>query len=241
MRYVAAVSARTERSVSESGHSAVRTRKRSHNTPLALAGLGALAVLASMSGGASNAQPVEAAGRVPASPSADPQAIRSVDFGSIAQPGSTCRDGLRFTPPVQIPVSDGQSQVLDLAELTQLVVDPAVAYGDVDGDGSEDAVVHVTCTYGANGAEDTVSVWSLDGDDVVQRASIDGPPSDLGSDLPPAVQAVQASGGDVVVTWSMYAEGDPRVAPSQHAQVTYELDGDELSEAGDPVTSAAQP
>lgn len=219
----------------------MRPRKRSHNTPLALAGLGALAVLASMSGGASDAEPVEAAGRVPASPATEPQAIRSVDFGSVAQPGSTCRDGLRFTPPVQIPVQQGQSQLLDLAELTQLFVDPAVAYGDVDGDGSEDAIVHVTCTYGANGAEDTVSVWSLDGDDVVQRASIDGPPSDLGSDLPPAVQAVEASGSDVVVTWSRYAEGDPRVAPSGQAEVTYELDGDELTEVGDPVVSSAPP
>lgn len=228
--------------IRESGHSAVRPRKRSHNTPLALAGLGALAVLASMSGGASNAQPVEAAGRaLPASPASDPQAIRSVDFGSVAQPGSTCRDGLRFTPPGQIPVSDGQSQVLDLAELTQLIVDPAVAYGDVDGDGSEDAVIHVTCTYGANGAEDTVSVWSIEGDEVVQRASIEGPPSGLGSDLPPAVQAVQASAGEVLVTWSKYAEGDPRVAPSQQAQVAYELDDDELAVLGEPVTSAAQP
>lgn len=220
-------------------HSVVRPRKRSHNTPLALAGLGALAMLASISGGTSNAAPVGAAGRADA-PSTDPQAIRSVDFGGVPQPGSTCSDGLRFAPPSEIPVSDGRSQVLDLGQLTQLVVDPDVAYGDLDADGLDDAVVHVTCAYGANGAEDTVSVWSLEGQRVGQRAAIDEAPSELSSDLPPAVQGVEVAGGQVVVSWSHYAEGDPRCCPSQQARVTYELDGDELVPADDPVVGAAE-
>lgn len=217
----------------------MRSRRRSHNTPLALAGLGALAVLASISGGASNATPVGAAGHT--APVTDPQGIRSVDFADVAQPGSACSNGLRFTPPGQIPVSGGQSQILDLGQLTQLVVDPAVAYGDVDRDGADDAVVHVTCSYGANGADDTVSVWSLEGDRVVQRASLDEPPEALGDGLPPTVQGISASDGRVTVTWSQYGDDDPRCCPSQQARVNYELDGDELAVVGDPVTSAVQP
>jgi hypothetical protein len=214
---------------------------RSHNTPLALAGLGALAVLASVSGGASNPQPVEAAGRA-AAQTVDPQAIRSVDFGNVAQPGSACSNGLRFSPPGEVPVVDGRSQVLDLAQLTQIVVDPNVAYSDLDGDGADEAVVHVTCSYGANGLEDTVEVYGVDGGDPVRLAAIDEPPSDLAGDLPPTVQGVDTSGGQVVVTWSQYADGDARCCPSEQAQVSYELaDEDELAAVGDPVVGAAQP
>jgi hypothetical protein len=219
-------------------HSAVRPRKRSHNTPLVLAGLGALAVLASMSGGASNARPVEAASDSSDAPRVDPQAIRAVDFGEVAQPGEACSNGLRFAPPGQIPVSGGRSQVLDLGQLTQLVVDPDVAYSDLDGDGVEEAVVHVTCTYGANGAEDSVDVWSLDGNEPVAIASLDAPPAALDSELPPTVQGVGARDGRVVVTWSSYADDDPRCCPSEQVRASYELDDDELSTVGDLVTRA---
>lgn len=222
----------------ESDHSAVRSRKRSHNTPIALAGLGALAVVASISGGAGSTSPVEAAGR--AAPPSDPQAIRSVDFGGIAQPGSTCSDGLRFAPPGRIPVSGGRSQVLDLAQLTQLVVNPNVAYADLDGNGAEEAVVHVTCTYGANGAEDTVDVWGLEGDEPVVLGSIDEAPTSLESELPPKVEGVEAAGDQVVVTWSQYADDDPNCCPSQRAEVTYAFDGEALEPVGEPQVTAAQ-
>jgi hypothetical protein len=219
-------------------HSAVRPRKRSHNTPLALAGLGALAVLASISGGASNASPVEAASSSAGAARVDPQAIREVDFGEVAQPGDSCSNGLRFAPPGQIPVRGGRSQVLDLAQLTQLVVDPDVAYSDLDADGVEEAIVHVTCTFGANGTEDTVGVWSLEGDQPVQLATLDAPPSTLDSDLPPAVQSVGASDGRVIVNWSSYSEGTPLCCPDEQVRASYELDDDELSTVGDLVTRA---
>jgi LppP/LprE lipoprotein len=220
-------------------HSAVRPRKRSHNTPLALAGLGALAVAASISGGAGSASPVEAAGR--AAPPSDPQAIRSVDFGGVAQPGSTCSDGLRFALPGRIPVNDGRSQVLDLAQLTQLVVNPNVAYADLNGDDIEEAVVHVTCTFGANGTEDTVDVWTLEGDEPVVLAGADEPPASLNSELPPKVQGVDVSGDEVVVTWSQYADDDPNCCPSQQAEVTYTVNGDELEPVGEPRVTTATP
>jgi hypothetical protein len=219
-------------------HRAVRPLKRSHNTPLVLAGLGALAVLASVSGGASSAPPVGAASTSSDAPRVDPQAIRAVDFGEVAQPGEACSNGLRFAPPGQIPVRDGRSQVLDLAQLTQLVVDPDVAYSDLDGDEVEEAIVHVTCTYGANGAEDSVDVWSLDGSEPVPVASLDAPPEALDSNLPPTVRSVGAANGRVVVNWSSYADDDPRCCPSEQVRASYELEDDELSTVGDLVTRA---
>ena len=73
---------------------------------------------------------------------------------------AACAEGLRFTPPAAIPVARGRSAVVDIGRITRLEVDPDVAYGDLDGDGNDEAVVHVVCTYGANGAEDTVHVWT---------------------------------------------------------------------------------
>src|SRR5690606_15039493 len=112
------------------------------------------------------------------------------------------------------------------------------AYGDLDGDGIEEAVVHVTCTYGANGAEDTIDVYALEGDTPVIAATIDEPPDSLDSELPPAVQAAEVVGDQVVVTWSHYQEGDPRCCPSGQAQVPYALEDGELV-AGEPEVTPA--
>jgi len=220
----------------------VRRPKRSHNTPLALLGLGSLAVLASISGGAGSATPVEAATvetAVPAGSGDDARAIRSVDFSDVPQPGSACSEGLRFSPPSRIPVAEGASQVLDLAQLTQLTVDPHVAYGDVTGDGVDDAVVHVTCSYGANGAEDSVHVWTLEDDRLVHVAQLDEAPSTDDDAPPPAVKAVSASDGDVVVTWSSYADDDAHCCPTRQTRQSYRLDDDELDVVGEPVTGPA--
>ena len=108
-------------------------------------------------GGRRNAADASTTGSVAADAPTD---IRAVDFGEVAPPGSACAEGLRFTPPAAIPVARGRSPVLDIGRFTRLEVDPDVAYGDLDGDGNDEAVVHVVCTYGANGAEDTVHVWT---------------------------------------------------------------------------------
>ncbi|HLM29577.1 MAG TPA: hypothetical protein VK360_06610 [Acidimicrobiales bacterium] len=229
-------------------HTAVRHEHRSSNTRLALLGVGALALLASIGGSAARSdEAVDVATVTVGSQVAVPadgsgaEAIRSVDFGDVAQPGSACAQGLRFTPPASIPVTGGTSQVLDLASLTQLSVDPEVSYGDVDGDGRDDAVVHVTCSFGANGAEDSVHVWSLEGDRLIHVAGLDQPGADMGDGLPPIVQSVAAEGDRVVVTWAAFDDDDPRCCPTLETRAGYVLDGDELVPVGDPVTTPARP
>jgi hypothetical protein len=230
-------------------HAVVRHQHRSANTRLALLGVGALALLASIGGSAARSdESVDVATVTVGGQLSLPDggsgadAIRSVDFGDVAQPGSACAKGLRFTPPGSIPVTGGSSQVLDLASLAQLTVDPEVSYSDVDGDGRDDAVVHVTCSYGANGTEDSVQVWSLEGARLVHVAGLDRPGADVTSGgLPPAVQSVAADGDRVVVTWSAYDDDDPRCCPSLQTRAGYELDGDELVPVGDPVTTPARP
>jgi hypothetical protein len=198
----------------------------------------AAAVFAASSGGRSSL-PADAS--VSGSVAADaPTDIRAVDFGEVAPPGSACAEGLRFTPPVAIPVTRGRSPVLDIGRFTRLEVDPNVAYGDLDGDGRDEAVVHVVCGYGANGAEDTVHVWTQTRTGrTVHVASLTEPPLSVTGPLPPAVAGVAVDGRQVEVTWTHYAAGEPNCCPSRLTTVTYELDGDRLDRVGRPVTRTA--
>jgi hypothetical protein len=217
----------------------VRSSSRSRASWLGLAGFGlAAAVFAASSGGRSS---LPANASVAGSAAADvPPDIRAVDFGEVAPPGSACAEGLRFTPPAAIPVTRGRSPVLDIGRFTRLEVDPDVAYGDLDRDGSDEAVVHVVCTYGANGAEDTVQVWTENrAGRTVHVASLTEPPRSVTGPLPPAVTDVAVDGRRVEVTWTHYAAGDPNCCPSRLTTVTYELDGDALDRVGRPVTRTA--
>ncbi|MGH9228059.1 MAG: hypothetical protein ACRD07_04880 [Acidimicrobiales bacterium] len=216
----------------------MRSNSRSRASWLGLAGLGlAAAVFAASSGGRSS-RPADAAAT--GSVAADaPTDIRAVDFGEVAPPGSACAEGLRFAPPAAIPVDRGRSPVLDIGRFTRLEVDPDVAYGDLDGDGGDEAVVHVVCTYGANGAEDTVHVWTQTRDRTVHVASLTEPRRSVTGPLSPAVEDVAVDGRHVEVTWTRYAAGDPNCCPSRLTTVSYELDADGLDRVGGPATRSA--
>jgi hypothetical protein len=209
----------------------VRTRSRSHNSRLALAALGLLAVLVALSGGPSSGPVAEAA------PGRDP--IRSVDFADVSQPGSACRQGLSITPPKRIAVDAGKSGLLDLGRLTRLEVDRAVTYGDLDGDGHAEAVVHAVCTFGANGAQDTVQVWRMDGSDPVLVASLSEPPAKVTGPFPPAVKRITVANARMSVTWTHYAGTDPNCCPSRQTVIRYRLDDGALRQVGKPVTTDA--
>jgi hypothetical protein len=210
---------------------------RSRARWLALAALGlAAAVFAGSSGGRSST-PADAAAAI--DPDA-PSDIRRVDFGEVAPPGSACAEGLRFAPPATIAVEAGRSPVLDVARFTRLEIDPAVTYGNVDGDGDDEAVVHVVCSYGANGAEDTVHVWDLRRGQVDHLAAVREPPESVTGPLLPAVSDVAVvDGGRIAITWTSYAADDPNCCPSRLTTVTYELGGETLRQVGEADTRAA--
>jgi len=212
----------------------VRTRSRSHNSRIALLILGLLATLVALSGGAQD-DGAEAA----AAPGRDP--VRDVDFSSVAQPGSTCAEGLRIAPPRRISVDEGESGLLDLGRLTRLEVDDTIVYDDLDGDGSDEAVVHALCRYGANGAQDTIQVWAVNADDEpVLLDSLSEPPARVTGPLPPAVKSIKVDDGDLVVTWTHYKNDDPNCCPSQLTSLRYQLDDDSLKQVGRPATSDAE-
>jgi hypothetical protein len=215
----------------------VRTHSRSHNSRLALAGLGVMAALVALASDAQPTQPADASVRdeTPA------DAVRGVDFAALAQPGSACTDALEATPPRLITVEAGASQLLDEQSLAQLEVDGDVLYADLDGDGADEAVVHTVCTYGANGAQDTIQVWTVNGRLPMLIDTISAAPDDVvdDSELPPSVHSVAVDGSELVVTFTHYADGDPNCCPSEQTVVTYELDAG-LETVGRPQTGPAE-
>jgi hypothetical protein len=210
----------------------VRARSRSHNSRVALLLLGVLATLVALSGGAQQ----NGAGAAEAAAAGDP--VRDVDFSSVAQPGTACAEGLRITPPRRISVNQGRSGLLDLGRLTRLEIDGAVVYGDLNGDGSDEAVVHALCTFGANGAQDTIQVWSVNSDDdPVLVDSLSEPPARVTGPFPPAVKDIAVRNGQLLVTWTHYRDGDPNCCASQQTVLRYELDDGALDQVGRAATS----
>lgn len=171
---------------------------------------------------------------------AAPDAIRLLDFGEIDQAGATCDAGPTPTVPRVISVTDGESELLDEDTFTRLEVDGDVTYGDVDGDGRDEAVVHTVCAFGANGAQDSIQVWDLDTGSAEVKATLGEPPAAVTGPLPPAVKDVAVDpDGTVAVTWTHYTEDDPNCCPSKESTLRYLVTGSQVTQVGTPETGPA--
>lgn len=200
----------------------VRPSSRPRRSTFTLAALGALAATAAMAGSADPSSPAAAA------PGGDGNdAVHDLDFARVAQPGVTCADALPGATPRVIGVAGGASGVLDDTTLARLRVDPTVRYGDLDGDGTDEAVVRATCDYGANGAEDTVQVWGANGRLATLVDTVTGAPEAVADEsrFPPRVVDVAVDGGTLEITFSVHSADDPHCCASEQAVVSYTLDG----------------
>jgi hypothetical protein len=194
-------------------------RPRSAGTLLALGALAALVALA----GDGQSPPAAAAPRDPA-PAGD---VRQLDFSAISQPGVVCADAAPDAARRSIGVTAGESALLDDATFARLTVAPEPVYGDLGGDGREEAVVRTTCAYGANGAEDTVQVWSANGRLPMLVDTVAGAPRAVADDsrFPPVLQDVAIVGERLELTYGVFDDDAPHCCPTGRAVVTYELDG----------------
>lgn len=208
----------------------VRIPSRSRRSSLGILALGAFAAVVAFAG---DAQPARSAS-APAASRVD-EAVRDLDFATIAQPGVTCTGALTAGAPGSIGITGGQSALLDEATVARLTVDPEVLYADLDGDGGDEAVVQATCSYGANGEQDAVQVWSVVGRLPVLVDTVIGAPDAVadGSRFPPPVVDVAVEGGELVVRFGVYDDDAPHCCPSSQAAVTYQLDRG-LTVVGDP-------
>src|SRR6266508_2665307 len=167
------------------------------------------------------------------------QSIRLLDFSEIDQSGSTCREGVQGDVPQTVQVSNGTSGLLDAERFARLLVDSNVVYGDLNGDGIDEAIVHTICAYGANGTAATVEVWSLANGTPKQIAKIGEPPLPVTGGFPGAVQSISVDGDELVVDWSSYSAEAAHCCPNLKTTMHYALEGRELRAVGATVTTPA--
>lgn len=159
------------------------------------------------------------------------QGIRVVDFNEVDQLPDLCEEGvdpevLESMPAIEM--SDGVSEVLDSLNFSHLEVQEE-AFGDLTGDGGDEAAVHSVCRYGASGRQHEVQVWQSSDDGVpTPVAVVPAPDAAADTPFPAEVSSVEIVDEVLEVTWLQYEEGDPNCCPSGEQVVRYELTDGEV-------------
>lgn len=176
-------------------------------------------------------------GAVPSDPDARRRSIRSVDFGEVDQPADVCAEGLGDAAPSVIRVVQGRSGVIDESRHTRLTVSNRVVYGDVTGDGVENALVHTVCSYGANGTQHTLQVWGIRDGEARIVVAITEPPPRLTGPLGSHVTTYTIAQRVVEVGWTRHTDEDPNCCPSLETRIRYRVVDGAVVQIGEPTTS----
>jgi heat shock protein HslJ len=108
-----------------------------------------------------------------------------------------------------------------------------VAFGDLDGDGVEDAAVILVADPGGSGTfYDLAAVINRDGNPEHVATAFLGDRADI--------QALSIESGQVVVDMITHGPDDPMCCPTQRMEQTYELQGDELVQTSSQVISSGE-
>lgn len=161
------------------------------------------------------------------------RAIRLVDFGEVDATPDLCAEGLGDevrSSLGSIELSGGASEVLDTTSLSQLDV-LNEAYGDISGDGVDEAVVHTVCDYGASGRQHEVQVWDASSGVAEPVGVVPEPAEELTGPFPSDITEMAIADGVLDVTWTAYAEDDPNCCPSDAVTLSYQLVDGEIVEA----------
>lgn len=162
------------------------------------------------------------------------RSIRLIDFGEVDQMPDLCADGLSedtLSDIGTIELTGGTSDLLDDEFFSHLDV-LGEAYGDLSGDGVDEAVVHTVCGYGASGRQHNVQVWSTGGGVAEPIGMVPAPDPELTGPFPPDVSEISVVDGALEVVWTVYEEGDPNCCPSGTLPLTYELVDGEIVQTG---------
>lgn len=172
----------------------------------------------------------DAAARGTVTTEADGAGIASVDFADFTYAPDTCGDDTERDPFV---VTDGRAST---ASGTNLSVDvDATAYGDLTGDGADEAVVLVSCNAGGNGSWVVALVYGVDGEGDPERLDI----LDAADRDDRVITGASISDGEIVTDEVIFVDDDPRCCPSGAGSTIWAWDGSRFvvmnaTEAGDP-------
>lgn len=198
------------------------------------------------SGASSASVPAVPHSTTPAPPPAA-ASIRAIDPGAATYPTSVCPDA--FRPPGEaLALVDGRFGAEWGRERASGgpaigVRYDSVSYGDLTGDGQDEAAVTLTCFLAqSDGFQSVVAVLGMWEGELVtlaslQRSGTTSTDAD-GHPLGEAVTSVVISGEQLIVGWCRSAPlGQPEV-PDRDVTVGYRLDGDVLRVESAPVAVA---
>lgn len=152
----------------------------------------------------------------------DPQAAEAIDFTNFTFPDDSCGDIFHEVPTDGFTLDGGEAHGGQPADedFYSVYLRPELSYGDLDGDGIEEALVVLDCTPG-NRPYGFASVWTPDADGgatrLVQVASNVGTDPGRGDHK---LQSATLTDGSIEVVWQVFSENDPACCPTEEARVT---------------------
>jgi hypothetical protein len=218
--------------------------KTSKVTTISTIGIALLALLFSACGNAANTTTNNSTGNsasqntaavIKATPT--PANIRSVDFLNYSYQGSVCSEDSGL--PKTVKVSNGKFKDSDNNFFD--IVKEEIVYGDVNGDGSEDAVVLIRCgsAAGTLRAFEVHAYSSQNGQaNLLARLDSTGVESDYQKSYPKGMLHYAGENGPKIVNGHVIVEAltDGSFAgPENVATFDYQLSGDKFALSGKPT------
>jgi hypothetical protein len=169
--------------------------------------------------------------------------IRAVDFADLTYPTSVCAEVIDRPPSGGFELVDGEAHAgEDAADGPYRVrLRPDRSFGDVNGDGHEDAALVLECSRGGQPVP-TGWIYTRDGSGPRPLAGVDlGPDSlPITGVLDTSLTNVRIRGTSVVTDWDVYLDGDALCCPSKTAVVVWSwTDGGLVP--GDPTLTRSAP
>lgn len=165
--------------------------------------------------------------------------VRAVDFDRFTFPASTCAHVIDHAPSggyrldAGVLTSDGDDGI----EPFRVQLHAARSFGDLDGDGVDEAALVLDCDRGG-GPVPVGWIYTATGGRArpLARLELDGDSLPLPGVLDTALVDLRIAGGTVVSTWDVYLDGDALCCPARLATVTWTWNGSALAPGAPAVT-----
>lgn len=189
---------------------------------LLLAALALTAVAPLASGCTSDSASAGTSTVVPPAAKAD---VHTVDWRNASYSVACLGLGGPADQQVPVTVSNGSGSTAPVtwfgAPVKLDVTVKSVDYGDLTGDGHDEAVVRLTCTPdGSNGVADELQVFGP-GSELLATPSLANP---SGAAFAPAIESLAVTDGRITGTAAVWGADDPHCCPSQTKRFTFTWD-----------------